>query len=247
MLKLLPILLMLGYGLLMWQLSARRTKAELSRNSVPLEDPRLAPVLDRLAAAAGVAKIPVRLYRIPAVNGLAAPDGRIFLTEGFLARFRTSEITPEELASVVAHEMGHVALGHARRRMIDFTGQNAVRMLLMTVIGRLIPGLGPMLVDGLVRLVSARLSRGDEYEADRWATALLVKAGIGAGPQISLFRKLDRLTGNRRTLPAWLLSHPATPERIAAIEANLKRWKLGGSTDGSASGSTDGSTGPKKS
>ena len=71
----------------------------------------------------------------------------------------------------------------------------------------------------------ARLSRRDEFEADAWATALLIKAGIGTGPQKSLFRKLDALTQNRAEgVPAWLLSHPGVADRIAAIEANEARW-----------------------
>ncbi|WP_126977548.1 M48 family metallopeptidase [Frigidibacter oleivorans] len=226
MLKFLPFLLMIGYGLLMWRLSAMRLRHELDAKSVRLADPALEPVLERLAEAAGVERIPVRIYEVDVVNGLAAPDGRIFLTRGFYRRFRAGEVTDTELASVIAHEMGHVALGHARRRMIDFAGQNAVRMLLMTVLGRLIPGLGIWLADLVTGLVAARLSRGDEYEADRWASALLVKAGIGTAPQKALFRKLDRLTGARGAPPAWLMSHPKTAERIAAIEANEARWGL---------------------
>ncbi len=51
------------------------------------------------------------------------------------------------------------------------------------------------------------------------------RAGIGTGPQKSLFRKLDALTKNRAGgIPAWLLSHPHVGERIAAIEANEARW-----------------------
>ena len=53
-------------------------------------------------------------------------------------------------------------------------------------------------------------------------------AGIGTGPQKSLIHKLDALTENRAEgIPAWLLSHPKTPERIAAIEANEARWTGG--------------------
>ena len=71
----------------------------------------------------------------------------------------------------------------------------------------------------------ARLSRRDEFEADAWASALLIRAGIGTGPQKSLFARLDALAGNRgATSPAWLMSHPHTADRIAAIEANERRW-----------------------
>jgi putative metalloprotease len=54
-----------------------------------------------------------------------------------------------------------------------------------------------------------------------------VKAGIGTGPQKSLFGKLDQLSAGRGgAMPAWFMSHPKTPERIAAIEANEARWRV---------------------
>ena len=40
---------------------------------------------------------------------------------------------------MIAHELGHVALGHSRRRMIDFSGQNALRTALTWCLGRFIP------------------------------------------------------------------------------------------------------------
>ena len=226
MLKLTPILLAIAYALILWRFSVWRTGKELDARSVPLRDARLAPVLDRMAEALAVGHIPVNLYEVTPINGLAAPDGRIFLTRGMYEAFRQNRITAEELASVIAHELGHVALGHTRRRMIDFTGQNAVRVVLMTVLGRFVPGVGPWIANLLTSLLAARLSRGDEYEADAWASALLIKAGIGTAGQKSLFAKLESLTGARGGVPAWLMSHPRTAERIAAIEANERRWGL---------------------
>ncbi len=78
-------------------------------------------------------------------------------------------------------------------------------------------------------MVAARLSRQDEYEADAYASALLVQAGIGTEPQKGMFLKLEALSGMKgRGTPAWLMSHPKTAERIAAIEANETKWGLGG-------------------
>ena len=129
------------------------------------------------------------------------------------------------MASVIAHELGHVALGHARRRMIDFSGQNALRTALAMVLSRFLPGVGVMIANALTSMLAARLSRSDEYEADEYASALLVKAGIGTAPQKSLFTKLEALTNSRGgVVPAWLMSHPKTPDRIAAIEKNEARW-----------------------
>jgi len=228
MLKFTPILLAILYGLAMYRFSAWRTARELDAKSTELADGRLRALCDRMARALDLERIRVHIYEVSPVNGLAAPDGRIFITRGFYDRYRAGAVSAEELASVIAHELGHVALGHSRRRMIDFSGQNALRTALAMVLGRLIPGVGLLIANALATLLAARLSRSDEYEADAYATALLIKAGIGAGAQKSLFGKLDRLTGaNGAAAPAWMMSHPDSADRIAAIEANERAW-LGG-------------------
>ena len=225
MLMFTPILLAILYGVVMYRFSVWRTKADLDARSTELADPVLRKLTDRMAAALDVSRIPVHIYEIAPVNGLAAPDGRIFITRGFYQKYRAGEVTGDEIASVIAHELGHVALGHTRRRMIDFSGQNAVRTALAMVLSRFIPGLGVMIANFLTSLVAARMSRSDEYAADAYASALLVKSGIGTRPQKALFAKLEGLTGGRAAaMPAWILSHPKAAERIAAIEANERRW-----------------------
>lgn len=235
MLRFLPLLLMVAAAVVYARLLAWRTARELDQRSAELVDPELRPAIQRLAQALDLPRIRVHLYEVPAINGLASHDGRIFLTRGFYEQFRAGKVTAEEMASVVAHELGHVALGHSRRRMIDFTGQNAVRMGLAMVLGRLLPGLGVWVAQGLMALLMAGLSRRDEYEADAYASALLLKAGIGTAPQKSLFRKLGALAGRGAAQPpAWLLTHPRTEERIRAIEANESRWIRPGSPDAPA-------------
>ncbi|MHA7873999.1 M48 family metallopeptidase [Roseivivax sp.] len=226
MLKIAPILFAILYALAMYRFSAWRTGKELDQKSTELADPGLREILTRLARALDVPRIKVHIYEIDPVNGLAAPDGRIFITRGFYRKYRNGEVTGEELASVIAHELGHVALGHSRRRMIDFSGQNAIRAALAMVLGRIIPGLGVWIANAVTSLLAARLSRSDEFEADAYAAALLTKAGIGVAPQKSLFSKLEALTGARAgAVPAWLMSHPKTEERIAALEALETRWE----------------------
>lgn len=225
MIKFAPIFLALVYGVVMYRLSAWRTAKMLDQQSTPLDDPHLLNLADRLAAALDLDRIKVHIYEIEPVNGLAAPDGRIFITRGFFDRYKDGKVTGEELASVIAHELGHVALGHSRRRMIDFSGQNAMRTALAMVLGRFIPFIGPWIAGMLMTLLAAKLSRKDEFEADAYASALLVKAGIGVGPQISLFEKLGKLTGaHGASSPAWMLSHPKQEQRIEAIENNAAKW-----------------------
>lgn len=225
MLRLTPILLAVIYGLVMYRLSVWRTHRALDQRSTELADARLRQLTDRMAAALGITHIPVYIYEVDPVNGLAAPDGRIFITRGFYRKYRSGEVSDAELASVIAHELGHVALGHAKKRMIDFSGQNALRTALMLIIGRFVPFVGPWIANVLTSLLAARLSRSDEYEADEYAAALLTKSGIGIAPQKSLFRKLEDLTQARSGMaPAWLMSHPKTEERIAALDRLEAKW-----------------------
>jgi putative metalloprotease len=222
---LLPLALAVLYAFLMLRFSVWRTGKVLDENSQPLTDPAITRLAQRMAVAMDLPEIRVHVYEVEPINGLAAPDGRIFLTRGFLNRKARGEVTAEELASVIAHELGHVAQGHIRRRMIDFTGQNAVFVMLSAFLNRFLPFIGIWIANLLSTALMARLSRRDEFEADAYASALLIKAGIGTAPQKSLFRKLDALTQNRAEgIPAWLLSHPRVEERIAAIEANEARW-----------------------
>lgn len=225
MLKFTPLLLALIWGIAMYRMSVWRTLRELEARSSELADPALARAFGQLARALDLPRVRVFLYEIEPVNGLAAPDGKVYITRGFYDKFRQGQITDTEMASVIAHELGHVALGHSKRRMIDFSGQNALRTALAMLLSRFLPGLGVYIAGWLTQMLAAKLSRSDEYEADAYATALLIKAGIGTGPQKSLFEKLPHLTGaHGASMPAWLMSHPKTEERIKAIEANEAKW-----------------------
>jgi len=219
------LFLALIVGFLIYRFSAWRLHRTLTKNSTRLSDPELEIWTRKLAHAQDLPRIPVFIYEIDPVNGLAAPDGRIFITRGFYRKFKQGDVTGEEMASVIAHELGHVALGHARRRSIDFSGQNAMRTALAMIFSRIIPVIGPWIAGLVMNLLLARLSRDNEYEADAWAAALLHKSGIGVDAQKSLFSKLEALAkSNAGAMPAWFLSHPKTDQRIAALEKLEARW-----------------------
>lgn len=224
MMRYFPFILLFTYLAAMWFFSAWRLKQELAQKSTPLKHPRLVPILEQLGRAMDLPPVSAHVYEIAPVNGLATPDGRIFLTRGFIEKLDEGKVTEGELASVIAHELGHVAHGHARRRMVDFAGQNALRIALGSVIGRFLPFIGPWIAGLVIAAIAARLSRDDEYEADAFASALMIKAGLGTGPQKSLFRKLEKLSGAITSAPAWMLSHPPAARRIAAIERLEEKW-----------------------
>ena len=224
MIKIIPIILPLVYGLVMFRLSSGRLNRNLQNQSSLLADKKLLEPIQLLADALDLASISVNIYEIEPLNGLAAPDGKIFITRGFYNKFISGEITGNELASVIAHELGHVALGHTRRMRV-FSRQNALRVALGSILSRIIPGLGGIIANFLSDLLMARLSRTDEFEADEYASALMMKSGIGVKHQISMFQKLEKLSGNNANLqPAWLLSHPEPKRRIEKIQENLSKW-----------------------
>ena len=213
-----PIALAGLYGIVMFQFSSWSLKRQLSRQSNPLLDKNLERIMAKFAKVLEVDKIRINIFETEPINGLAAPDGRIFITRGFYNKYINGDVTVEEISSVVAHELGHVALGHIRRRMIDFSGQNAVRAALGALLSRLIPGLGGYIASFIGSLLMAKLSRRDEYEADEYASALMIKSGLGIEPQISMFKKLDKISNLQGTVPAWLMSHPPAQERINSIK-----------------------------
>jgi metalloprotease len=222
--SLLPFLLAMAYAGIMLALSVWRTNRLLQQKSAPLTDPALLAEFTALARALDLPAIQLRIFEMPAVNALAAPDGRVYLTRGMIRAWTAGQITGPEIASVVAHELGHLSLGHLRRRMIDFTGQNAVFVVLTAVLSRFLPFIGIWIANLISSAVMARLSRRDEFEADEFAAALLIKAGIGTQPQCRLLSKMGDLSANPGTIPDWLMSHPPIPERIAAIQAAEARW-----------------------
>ncbi len=226
MLKFLPLIAAIAYGLMMLRFSAWRLKQELDARSEPIDDPELEAAVRRLGRAVEIPHLRAHVYRVPAFNGLAAPDGRIFVTQGVLDQRRLGRLDTEEVASIIAHELGHVALGHSRRRMIDWTGQNAARMALAMVLGRFIPFVGPWIASLLAGMLAARLSRQDEYEADAYAAALMRRAALDGRAQIRMFEKLQAMAQPIGGF-AWLMSHPPIPDRIRAIENLHARWDHG--------------------
>ncbi len=224
-LKLLPIILPIILAVITFKFSANRTVQNLKKSSTEVTEPQLTALIQKMAKELNLDKIQVYVYKIKQINGIASPDGRIYLTEGFLDSYYSGRVTASELSTVIAHELGHLALGHTKKRMIDFSGQTAIRIGLGFILGRLLPGIGYYIANALAQILSAKLSRSDEYAADAYAAALLKKSNIGLDPQISLLNKLDYLINSNEIYQIpWLMSHPSSKDRIAEIQKLEKKW-----------------------
>lgn len=199
---------------------------DLDLNSHLIDDPELEAVIRRLGRQVDVEHLVARLYKQDVVNGMAMPDGRIFITTGLFERYKHGEFTSQEIGSVIAHELGHVAHGHAKHRMRDVTGASAANAALAMALNRIIPFVGGYLASLITGAFTSRISRKNEFEADKYASALMISAGFGVDPQISMFEKLEARSPKGREPVAWLSSHPMPQERIKAIRANHQKWDM---------------------
>ncbi len=228
MLKFLLFAVPFLYAFIAMKLSAWQMQRKLRRDSSPMNDMAVRQLHQKLARVAKIESIDIRIHEVSPINGMVLPNGEIYITRGLMNCYLRGDISGEELASVIAHEIGHVMLGHTKGRLASFAGQNAARILLGALFNRFIPFLGAFLAQTLITLFFKRLSRDDEFAADAYASALLTAAGIGTQPQKTLFRKLPTLTGQSGGGIAWLMSHPRIEDRIHAIEKREERWKKDG-------------------
>jgi Zn-dependent protease with chaperone function len=162
----------------------------------------------RLEAAAGL-PLPVRaaVVRRTEVNAIALPGGRVYVFEGLIDKAET----PDELAGVIAHEMGHIAHRDGVRAVMQAAG-------LSFLFGMLIGDFsgGGAAVIAMRTVLQSSYSRETEAAADAFGAALIVK--LARDPR-ALGAILTRIAGTAGPNAKILLSHPEARERAAAIEA----------------------------
>jgi predicted Zn-dependent protease len=163
----------------------------------------------------------------PIINAMALPGGYIYVTRGMLAHLNNED----QLATVLAHEIGHVAARHAARQAWQ---QQIGQGLLMG--GALITqGLGLPAQDILnlgnmaAQLIFRRYSREDELEADKLGVEYGSGAGYDSREVIAFFQTLSRIQEKEgQGMPGFLSTHPNPgdrSQRIRELTAALPREK----------------------
>jgi predicted Zn-dependent protease len=181
---------------------------------------------EKVASAAGLSgQCTFTLINSDVVNAFAVPGCFIYVTRGLMGLVNSEA----ELASVLAHELGHIAGNHSeqqqRRSLWRNLGVAAVSVLT-----------GSERLAGLAGEAAAyfglRYSRKQEYEADDRGLATLQAAGydpyeaadmLGALGRNEQFTAATRATDQAKSIPEWARTHPLTENRIArAREAAAK-------------------------
>ncbi len=149
------------------------------------------------------------------VNAFATMGGYVYITTGLMAKANNEA----ELASVISHEIGHIAARHAVNQM----KQQAIAA-------------GVASAAGLDRNTAVNLgvelalrrpgSRRDEFAADQLGLFTLARTGYAAAAMPAFMEKLV----SSRSVPTILSTHPAVPDRIRTLNQLIAQNNLGGSS-----------------
>jgi len=155
------------------------------------------------------------------INAFCMPGGKIAFYQGILTKL---ELTDDEVAMVMGHEIAHALREHARERMGKSMATNGLSRLGGALIAGFF-GIDSRLTDAVAQqgaqLLSLKFSREDESEADLVGMELAARAGYNPRAGVSLWQKMS--AANKGAPPQWLSTHPSGTSRIKEIEANLPK------------------------
>jgi predicted Zn-dependent protease len=150
-------------------------------------------------------------------NAFALPGGFIFVTNSL---FELCQWNQDEVAFILAHEMGHVVRGHAMNRiMSDFA---------ISAASRAIPVRGAL--TGWIKKVGVQYlesaySQEMESQADKLAVLLIDAAGYNPEASVKLLRRLEKMKSpeQRSKIGSYFSTHPPYDQRIRNIEKMLSK------------------------
>jgi predicted Zn-dependent protease len=156
------------------------------------------------------------------INAFAAPGGHVFIFSDLVLIL--DEV--DELACILAHELGHVSARHLAAR-IERSQRIAMATIAGVLAGILVGGkaAGPLVTGSMAAGAQAELgySREDERQADQIGFKLADVSGFDPSGMVTVLKKIQRehwYGGD--AVPPYLQTHPGAPERMATIEAMLQ-------------------------
>ena len=157
----------------------------------------------------------VRVFQDASANAFALPGGKIGVHTGLLEVAQT----PDQLAAVVGHEIGHVLAQHANERVSTSYATGAGLQLIEALLGG---GSGQqqnvmaLLGLGAQYGIMMPFSRTQESEADQIGLELMARAGFDPREAVTLWQNMERAGGAQP--PEFLSTHPSSSSRIANLQ-----------------------------
>jgi len=156
----------------------------------------------------------------PALNAFTIGGGYVYITTGVLSQ--AGDVN--EFAGVLAHEIGHVEERHVARRS---EGQGLATIATLASLAAVIAGADPgvlVATQGLNVSLQLKHSRAFESEADRQGIEIMTKSGYDPDGMTRFFQRILAQNPNiGEGIPAYLFTHPAVKERIAATKVEIAR------------------------
>ncbi len=196
-------------------------------------DPRLQTMIEqmveRLVAASEKPDLhyQVTMLNSQSINAFALPTGQLYVTRGLVALANDES----ELASVLAHEMGHVIARHAEIREQQARQADLVNRVITDVVSD--PAAGALAL-AKSKLALASFSRSQEFEADAIGVGIASRAGYDPYGAVRFLTSMEHNSELKPqqsggpinpNAPDFLSSHPATPERITNALANARQYR----------------------
>jgi len=143
------------------------------------------------------------LLRSEEINAFTIPGGNIYVFSGLL---KLAE-TPEEVAAVIAHEIGHAEKRHVVSKLM--------KELSITAVVTILSGGDPSVLTKILQsIIGNTFSRADEEEADEFALALLEKAGVSPKSLARFFEQLNEKDLDYDKNLEIIMTHPHNDKRI---------------------------------
>lgn len=203
---------------------------DFNRERVVLDDVEVTEYVNRLATAltdtpaASGYSFEFFLIKESQINAFAMPGGFIGVHTGLIVASQTES----ELASVLAHEMGHVTQRHIARQLAK-QRQTSVLSMASLVLAALAARSNPQAAMGAVAMAGGAqqsimlgFSRDAEREADRVGIETLRDAGFDPNGMVAFFGRLQQASRvYESNAPSYLRTHPLTSERMADLQARI--------------------------
>jgi predicted Zn-dependent protease len=178
----------------------------------------LIPQAARFNPAASRWRWEVNVIRSASINAFCMPGGKIAVFSGLMEKL---QLTDDELAVVLGHEMAHALLEHGRARASEQVAKN-LGISLAAAVFNLSNISASLLAQATDLAVTLPHSRGHESDADLAGMELAARAGYDPRAALALWKKMERVS--RQGQPAQFLStHPSHANRVRDIEGALPR------------------------
>ncbi len=192
----------------------------------PAGNAAMQAMYDRLNPASDLPyEVQIHILDHDMVNAFALPGGRIVFFRGLIEQAET----PEEIAAVLAHEIGHVVNRDPTRDALRSAGSLGVLGLLF---GDFAGGTIALFLAN--QLINASYSQSAEATADDYAHDLLDRAGVSPAALGTMFERLLAEHGDAEGIVAHFMSHPQMGKRIAAAQAAVVDGRQYGSVLGAS-------------